>query len=139
METPVQTWISGNALVAPGPGVAGRGVIAQAAIAKGTWFDCAPVLVIAESDITPHSALQCYVYFWTFDPKRRFGVAFGNGSLYNHSPNFNVGFRLDYEHDCVCYQALRDIAPGEELFINYDYDEEDLAGHPEISWYRAAK
>ncbi|HNX05894.1 MAG TPA: SET domain-containing protein-lysine N-methyltransferase [Opitutales bacterium] len=139
MSAPVQTWVSGNPLVAPGMGIAGRGVIAKAPIARGTWFDCAPVLVLAEKDLPAHGELHCYVYFWTFNPARRFGLAFGNGSLYNHSPNPSVGFKLDYEHDCVCYQALRDIAPGEELFINYDYDEEDLGGHPELSWYKAAR
>ena len=120
-------------------GIAGRGVIATSPIAHGAWFDCAPVLVLAEKDLPGHGELHCYVYFWTFNPARRYGLAFGNGSLYNHSPNPSVGFKLDYEHDCVCYQALRDIAPGEELFINYDYDEEDLCGHPELSWYKAAK
>jgi uncharacterized protein len=129
-------WISGNPLVAPGQGIEGRGVIAQAPIKKGQWFDCAPVLVIPESDLSVHAVLNCYVYFWMFNPAMRYGVAFGNGSLYNHHPHNSAEFKLDYENKCVCYRAVRDIEKGEEIFINYDYDDEDLVGHPELDWYR---
>lgn len=125
--------------MAPGPGVEGRGVIAQKHIPSGTWFDCAPVLVLPQNDITEHSLLNCYVYFWMFNPACHHALAFGLGSLYNHNRSNNARFRLDYENTCICYQAVRDIEPGEEVFINYDYDEEDLNGHPELDWYRKAQ
>lgn len=132
-------WISGNPLVAPGVGIDGRGMIAQAPIKAGQWIDCAPVLILRESDIDHNGTLNCYVYFWTFNPECRYALAFGNGSLYNHSPRNNAAFRLDYENLGVVYMAVRDIAKGEEVFINYDYDDEDLEGHPELNWYREAQ
>jgi SET domain-containing protein len=132
-------WISGNPLVAPGVGIDGRGMIAQAPIKAGQWIDCAPVLLLRESDIDHNGTLNCYVYFWTFNPECRYALAFGNGSLYNHSPRNNAAFRLDYENLGVVYMAIRDIAKGEEVFINYDYDDEDLEGHPELNWYREAQ
>lgn len=141
MEIPPLTtkWVSGNACVAPGVGIDGRGMIAQAPIKAGQWIDCAPVLLLNETDIDHNGTLNCYVFFWTFNPACRYALAFGNGSLYNHSPKNNACFSLDYENHCIYYRAIRDIAPGEEVFINYDYDEEDLEGHPELEWYRQAQ
>jgi uncharacterized protein len=134
-ESKSLVWNSCNTLVAPGIGIEGRGVIAQVPIKKGQWIDCVPALVIPESDIAPHAVLNCYVYFWMFNPQMRYAVAFGNGSLYNHHPQNNAEFKLDYENSCIRFRAVRDIAPGEEVFINYDYDDEDLVGHPELDWY----
>jgi hypothetical protein len=138
METhPPTRWVSGNPLVAPGPGIAGRGVIAHARIRKGEWFDCAPVLVLPEGAFAHSSPLNCYVYYWSDDKKARYAMAFGMGSLYNHNRPANVEFELDHKNECVCYRAMRDIEPGEELFIDYAYDEEDLTDHPELEWYKA--
>jgi SET domain-containing protein len=141
MEIPPLTtkWVSGNACVAPGVGIDGRGMIAQAPIKAGQWIDCAPVLLLKEDDINHNGLLNCYVFFWTFNPECRYALAFGNGSLYNHSPKHNASFVLDYENLSIYYRATRDIAKGDEVFINYDYDDEDLEGHPELNWYREAQ
>jgi SET domain-containing protein len=53
-------------------------------------------------------------------------VALGYGSLYNHSYSPNARY-LDVGRMTKAFISLRDIAPGEEITINYNADPHDMA------------
>ena len=52
-------------------------------------------------------------------------VAFGFGSLYNHSPEWNASFKVRKKTRELVFRAARDIAEGEQIFINYDWEKGD--------------
>lgn len=50
----------------------------------------------------------------------RAAVAFGEISMCNHSPQLNAVFDVDADVAEVILTAVRDIAPGEEILIDYE-------------------
>jgi SET domain-containing protein len=101
----------------------GRGVFARGAILKGSVIEQVPVLVVPIKNLVgglENAILRKYFYIWT---KGNVAVSLGYGSLYNHSYSPNA----DYEHGqaSMTYRALRNIAPGEEITINYNGDPKD--------------
>ena len=95
----------------------GRGVFARVLIPKGTIFETVPVLVCKQEDIIC-STLMDYVYAWG---ENTVCLALGYGSLYNHSFKPNARF-FDLPLSRKEFSALRDIAAGEEVTINYNGD-----------------
>lgn len=98
----------------------GRGVFARCDIAEGTEIERAPVLLLPDECLlgTP---LVDYAFEWS---KTKVALALGYGSLYNHSfqPNaqyFYAGPQMQ------SYYAIRDIAAGEEITINYNSEPTD--------------
>jgi SET domain-containing protein len=98
-----------------------RGVYATRPIAAGEVVEAAPTLLIDESaarlmDQTP---LAHYYFEWS-DDGPSWAFLFGFGMLYNHSFRPNLDFHRDYDARTIIFTALRDIAPGEQLTINYN-------------------
>jgi len=101
---------------APGKG---RGVFARRAIEKGTIIERVPIILLPVAEVYGYnidSVLAKYVFNWEDGTVM---IALGYGSLYNHSyrPNatyYNNGRRTQ------TYEALRDIAAGEEITVNYN-------------------
>lgn len=102
----------------------GRGVFTDEAICAGACFEQAPVLVIplAQWDYIEQTLLSDYCYSW----KREMALALGMGSLYNHSYSPNARYYKNFERAVMEYVAIRDIAPGEEITINYNCDPNDM-------------
>jgi hypothetical protein len=104
----------------------GRGLFAGAAIAAGDLVTSASVLVLPPGE-TAHvdgCAMRHYVFDWTPEAETtQYAVAFGEISFCNHSAAPNCRFELDRERLCIRLYAARDIGPGEELTIDYAYDE----------------
>ena len=99
----------------------GRGVFARKDIKKNKEIERVPVIVVPEADVfgyTRTSRLSDYVFNWK---KGHFALALGYGSLYNHSFNPNAQYFME-GGDTQTYVALRDIAAGEEITINYNSD-----------------
>jgi SET domain-containing protein len=95
----------------------GRGVFARKPIRKGEVFETCPMLVLpacALGDGT--NGLGSYVFEWGKDS---LGLALGYGSLYNHSYRPNARYD-DVGPQTKAFKALRDIAPGEEITVNYN-------------------
>lgn len=93
----------------------GRGVFARRPIAEGTLIEIAPVLVLSEEDMeTTELAGHCFL--WSAG---KVGLPLGYGALYNHSYTPNAEY-LDRAPQTKVYRALRDIAAGEEITINYN-------------------
>jgi SET domain-containing protein len=103
----------------------GRGVFASEPIFKGELIEVCPVLPIPkrEEKYINMTILSAYWYGWgkTYE---RGCIAFGYGSLYNHSYSPNARYRFYQKQKQIRYYALRDIKKGEEITINYNY-------HPE--------
>lgn len=96
----------------------GRGVFAIASIRQGEVFDRAYALVIPDEQ-WPHierSLLVNYCYAWGNEG----ALALGAGSLYNHSYTPNARYIRRMDELVIDYVALRDIAPGDEITINYN-------------------
>jgi SET domain-containing protein len=112
--------------------VKGRGVFALRSFSPGERIESAPVIVVpaAEWPLIEKTVFFHYSYSW--GPRlEHAAVALGCGSLYNHSyaPNAEYVRRLAEER--IDFLALREIAAGEEITINYN----GAAGDPSPLWF----
>ena len=101
----------------------GRGVVATQAIAKDELVERSPVLPIALKD-SECPGLNDYAFAWGedvpgFEPGRECAIGLGYLGLYNHAKPSNVRLERHYADNQMSIHALRDIAPGEELTIDY--------------------
>lgn len=101
----------------------GRGVFAENNIQKGEMIERAPVLVLPDEQwqYINRTLLFSYCYSW----HQETALALGFGSLYNHSYTPNAYYVKRYEEAEIDIVALRDIAAGEEILINYNGDPND--------------
>jgi SET domain-containing protein len=99
----------------------GRGVFTTEPITQGTLIELAPVIVMSgeERDHLNKTLLFNYIFDW--DKRRdQCAVALGFVSIYNHSYKANCQYGMYYKKQSISIIAVRDIAAGEELFINYN-------------------
>jgi uncharacterized protein len=104
----------------------GRGVFARRLIRKGEVIEQVPVLVLPTAEIRDGSdwtTLGGYCFVWDRD---NVALALGYGSLYNHSYRPNARYD-DVGQQTKVFTALRHIAPGEEITVNYNGEPEDKA------------
>ena len=102
----------------------GRGVVATQPIAAGETIERSPVIPLAMKD-SECPGLNDYAFAWGedvpgFEPGKECAIALGYIGLYNHSGSSNVRLERHYGDNEMSIHALRDIAAGEELTINYD-------------------
>ncbi|MCA9079499.1 MAG: SET domain-containing protein-lysine N-methyltransferase, partial [Planctomycetaceae bacterium] len=100
----------------------GLGVFARADIPEGTVIERVPLLAVTWDQIA-ESELQHYVFAWN---KRHTVIALGYGSLSKHSYTPNACYQ-DASPRTKLFIALRDIAAGEEILVNYNADPADLS------------
>jgi SET domain-containing protein len=108
--------------VRPSPGK-GRGVFATQRIPAGRLIEEAPVIAVPNREIAylDNITLQDYYFLWGPDQQDA-AVALGACSLCNHSFDPNCQYIRRPEVETICFVALRDIEPGEEVTINYNGD-----------------
>lgn len=115
-------------------GAKGRGVFALRAFKKGELIERCPVLVvpIAEKDLIDKSSLYYYYYAWEPDDD---GMAFmlGYGSIYNHSFKPNAIFERNMASGYMDYIAIKDIAPDQEITVNYNGEPDDQEELPYLT------
>ncbi len=100
----------------------GRGVFARRPIESGEVIETCPVLVLPAGSVEDVSAaIGSYVFEWG---RGRLALALGYGSLYNHSYRPNARY-VDLAERTKLFTALRDIATGEEITVNYNGEPED--------------
>ncbi|MEO6191228.1 MAG: SET domain-containing protein [Saprospiraceae bacterium] len=101
-------------------GIHGRGVFCGQPIPKGSLIELSPVLVIPknEVDIIHHTELHDYYFVWG-EQDEEAALALGYGSLYNHSYAPNANFEMDLGNLQIRFFAIKNIAAGEEITINY--------------------
>jgi len=102
----------------------GRGVFARRLIPEGEVIERVPVLVfpIAETRTASGTTrMSGYCFDWG---RGTVAVALGYGSLYNHSYQPNARYD-DESGQTKVFSAIRDIAPGEEIVVNYNGEPDD--------------
>jgi hypothetical protein len=107
--------------MAPGKG---RGVFAVKPIKKGKLIERVPLLILPATTLVDgldNAHVGRFYYWWT---KTKLAVALGYGSLYNHSFDANATYTHEPD-ETLKYVAVRDIAVGEEVTINYNGDPKD--------------
>lgn len=104
----------------------GRGVFTSQAIKAGTVVEISPVIVMTseERKLLDQTLLHDYIFEWG-EEKEQCCMALGYAAVYNHSNTSNCEYEMDYNEASISIKAVRDIAAGEELFINYNGDWND--------------
>ena len=99
----------------------GRGVFAARRFDPGETIEVCPVIALSEADarVLDGTVLYDYYFGWGKDGKAG-AIAFGYGSLYNHSPTANAMHRKHQADGFISITAVTRIEPGEEIFICYD-------------------
>jgi uncharacterized protein len=112
----------------------GFGVFASKDFKKGEIIERCPIVILSEKD-SEHiqsTILDDYQFAWGEDEKEG-AICFGYGSLYNHHPDPNAEFDMDYAHRWIVFKALRDIKKGEEICTSYEWE----VGDPKTpEWYK---
>lgn len=105
-------------------GPKGRGVFARTAFAAGELIEAAPVVVLPPADqaAVARTALADFPYDWRDGTE---ALILGYGSFYNHSFEPNARYVRDFAELTLNYYALRAIAPGEEITVNYNGKPDD--------------
>ena len=96
----------------------GLGVFARRSIRKGDVIERVPVLVVPLADLE-NGAGETVIANYCFGWGEKAALALGYGSLYNHSYRPNARYD-DVGPRTKEFTALRDIAPGEEITVNYN-------------------
>lgn len=108
---------------------AGRGVYAKEAIAEGELIEQCPVVALEDRkdrDRLRKTGLVNYYFLWG-EKRDHAAICLGWGAVYNHSFEPNARFEKMVEDGRMDFFALRDIAPGEEILVNYNGDPQNTA------------
>lgn len=97
----------------------GRGVFTAQEIPAGSHIESCPVLVLSPEDTKQVHQTSLHDYYFLWGTKGESAIALGFGSIYNHASAANADYEMDIENTSIDIIALRDIAPGEEITLNY--------------------
>jgi len=100
----------------------GRGVFSLVPFYRGQVIEYCPILEFPNGQATYDSVVHHYTFAWT---GRRSALALGYGSLLNHSYTPNAVYAFRMAKKIISIRALRNIALGEEILINYNGDPKD--------------
>lgn len=105
----------------------GRGVFSSEDIVANTVIEVAPVIVMEQTDraILDKTLLHDYIFEWDVS-RSQCCMALGYVPIYNHSYHSNCEYEMDLDHSLITIRTVRDIKQGEELFINYNGDWNDV-------------
>lgn len=101
----------------------GRGVFTKAALKKNTLIEIAPVIVMSgiERKLLDQTLLHDYIFEWG-EKGQQCCMALGYVPIYNHSYQSNCEYEMHFKQQVIKIKTVRDVAAGEELFINYNGD-----------------
>jgi uncharacterized protein len=110
----------------------GRGVYTAVPISEGDLIEVCPIIFIPKRElpIIHKTVLHDYYFLWG-DDLDQCALALGYGSLYNHELHPNANFILDIENKTIDIEAIKDIAPGEEITLNYHGE----PGNEDAVWF----
>jgi SET domain-containing protein len=110
----------------------GRGVFCMQDINAGDTIEVCQLIILpsAELPIIHKTKLHDYYFLWGQNHETC-AIALGFGSLYNHDDDSNADFIMDLENDTIDIVALKDIAAGVEITINYHGEQ----GNPKKLWF----
>lgn len=113
--------------------VNGLGVFAKQHILFGTMVEAGPVIILEPEEfrLVERTGLSKYLFDWCVSGNA--ALVLGYGSLFNHSYEPNITASENLEDGTMEFLATRDIAKGEELFIDY------TSGNPDRElWFNPA-
>jgi hypothetical protein len=98
----------------------GRAVFAGRRFRKGEIIEVCPVVPVGAKFAKKclGEVLDHYLFYW---PKGETAVVLGWGSIYNHSDEPNADFRPRKSRQELVFRAVRDIEPGEQILVNYEW------------------
>ena len=101
-----------------------RGVFATRAIEKGELLHAAPVIAYpnAEHELIEQTLLADYAFEYGVNHTC---LLLGYGMLFNHSYEPNADYEINFDNYTFDFYAHKDIAAGEEIFINYNGEVDD--------------
>jgi len=108
-----------NKIYAKKSSIHGYGVFASDNILSGEIVEECPVIPINLEFKELPIEIQKYAFSWKFGIIKQPCIVMGYGGVYNHNDNNNLNFYVDGGKDVMVYIAIKDIAKGEELFVNY--------------------
>jgi hypothetical protein len=100
----------------------GRGVYSTHAFQTGEVVEESPVIIIQAGFEELPKEMKEIVFNWGLQarPGNPSAVVLGYGSIYNHENPANMRYESDPQKNVIRFIAVRDIAVGEELTINYN-------------------
>lgn len=107
---------------------AGRGVFAEIPIPKGSLIESCPVVALyhpKERSRLRKTGLVNYYFLWG-EHRNQPAICLGWGSIYNHSYTPNARYEKVMNEERMDFYAVTDIAPGEEIVVNYNGAPDDL-------------
>jgi uncharacterized protein len=106
----------------------GRGVFTSENIEEGTIIEISPVIVMSneERKLLDQTSLHDYIFEWGEKKDHPIAIgccmAMGYVPVYNHSYHSNCEYEMDFDKAVIRIKTVRFIKAGEELFINYNGD-----------------
>lgn len=98
----------------------GRAVFTATDITKGSIIEICPIIILSEVDTQRIHSTKLHDYYFQWDAEQKTSaIALGYGSLYNHSEKPNADFELVKGDNEIHIFAIKDIAAGEEVLIDY--------------------
>ena len=102
--------------------VHGYGVFATRDIAKGEIIEECYYLRLGTKWKNTDEALKDYVFMWSSHMPEASAVVLGNGMIYNHSDDPNVGYKQSLKDKVFKFLTINDVNKEEELLISYGTD-----------------
>ena len=101
--------------------IKGRGVFAARPHAEGELIEACPVILFTATFAEIPIEVRRILFNWGVLAKtgQSHCLALGYGSLYNHGNPANMRYEGDNEAKVLRFVAIRPIAEGEELTVNY--------------------
>src|SRR5437660_11139895 len=104
----------------------GRGVFARQGFRQGELIERVPVIAVPREQLEHLEKTELSYYTFSWGPELNDGaIALGFGSFYNHSFQPNADYFKRVEDGVIDFIAIRDIAPNEEITVNYNGLPED--------------
>lgn len=98
----------------------GLGVFSSQFIPEGEIIEECPILDLGIPKGQASNILGDYRFNWPQgNDWEKQVIAWGWGSLYNHSENNNAAWRSNFINNTFEFYAVRDIQPNEEIFVYY--------------------
>ena len=121
----IESMILPSLVVAPSS-IHGKGVFTTTPLAENLVIEISPVIVMNAADrvLLDQTLLHDYIFEWGED-RNQCAMALGWIPIYNHSSDANCDYFMDFEESAMFLKAVRAIAPGEELTINYNGEVND--------------
>lgn len=101
----------------------GRGIFATESIRKGEIIEAAPALIVPKKSRKTFESTFLKHYMFQTDDGRDYVLGMGYVAIANHSDQPNAEF--DVTSDMVTLRATRAILVGQEITLDYGWDDSD--------------